>query len=153
MTACSAFEMSRRAEADFEGLLAHLRERVGDGVRSCVEYTPESSAIRYLREDVPSDAGQARLVRVEELYHASRLAATPEIEDSGLGDLHASVHLFDGAVVVHLLDGSGRVVGVSLDPPLAGDVVALVPGCFEALYGTAPEGLPAFDAPNPEGSD
>jgi hypothetical protein len=48
-------EMSRQAHVD--GLVAYLRDLVGDSVRSCVEYTLESSTNHYLREDIPVDAG------------------------------------------------------------------------------------------------
>jgi hypothetical protein len=131
-------------EADTDTLLEYLGDRVGDAVRSCVEYTPESSTVHYLRDDIDGTAAEARLVRVAGLYQASRLAADPD-GDRTLGRLHASVHLFGGALVLHLLDSAGRAVGVSLDPSAGTELVGVVAGCSEALYGTLPDGFPTAD--------
>jgi hypothetical protein len=129
--------------ADIERLLAYLHDQFGGTVRSCVEYTPNSSRIHYLRDDIDTDRSQAetRLVRVEELYHAERLSAEPLVDDSELGRLRVSYHLFDGALVVHLVDTSGRVIGVSLDVTARPDLLTFSTDCLEALYGEVPERL------------
>jgi hypothetical protein len=130
-------------KVDVERLLAYLDERVGGAVRSCVEYTPTTSRIHYLRADIEVDKSQAetRLVRVKELYQAERLSATPLVDDSELGRLRVSYHLFEGALVVHFIDPGGRVIGVSLEVDAQGEILALSTGCLEALYGEVPERL------------
>lgn len=132
-----------RPRADTDRLLAHLHDRFGEAVRSCVEYTPDSNRIHYLRDDIELDRSQAesRLVRIEELYHAERLSATPLVDDSELGRLRVSIHLFEGALVVHLVDESGRIVGVSLDPTAEPGLLELATDCLEALYGEVPDRL------------
>ena len=137
--------MEEAPRADTERLLAYLHDRFGDTVRSCVEYTPNTSRIHYLRDDIEIDKSQAetRLVRVKELYHAERLSATPLVDDSELGRLCVSTHLFEGALVVHLIDASGRVIGVSLDSTTQPELLTLATDCLDALYGEVPERLAA----------
>lgn len=126
-----------------ERLLAYLHEEFGDDVRSCVSYTPNSSHIHYLRSDIERDRAQAevRLVRIKELYHAERLSATPMVDDSELGRLHVSYHLFDGALVVHFVEPAGRVIGISVESDTDLSLHTVSARCLEALYGTVPDGL------------
>jgi hypothetical protein len=135
--------MADGPRADTERLLTYLHDQFGEAVRSCVEYTPNSSRIHYLRDDIDTDRSRAetRLVRVKELYHAERLSADPLVADSELGRLRVSHHLFDGALVVHLVDTSGRVVGVSLDVTARPDLLEFSTDCLEALYGEVPDRL------------
>ena len=63
------------------------------------------------------------------------------------------MYLFDGALVLHLLDGSGRVFGVSLVPSAVADIESLLAGCFGALYGDVPEALSVSGGSPPEGTD
>jgi hypothetical protein len=139
--------MDESPGADIERLLRYLDGRFGDALRSCVEYTPNSSRIHFLRDDIEVEKprAEARLVRVEELYHAERLSAAPLVDDSELGRLHVSCHLFDGALVVHLVETSGRVVGVSLDVDAQPELLALSTDLLDALYGDVPDRLDRAD--------
>lgn len=125
-----------RSQDRVEKLVAVLQEQFGDSLRSCVEYQPTSKRIYYLREDIEQSAAEGRLVRVENLYQTQRVNREPIGSDPTLGPLEASIHLFEGAVVVHLTHPSGTVVGFSLDPDALPDLQSLVAECFETAFDT-----------------
>lgn len=98
-----------------EKLLDTLHQQFGESLRSCVEYFPNSKTIHYLRDDLDKTVAEGRLIRIEELYQAERLASTPIAEDPDLGTLDTSIHLFGEVFVIHLIDPGGRVIGFSLE--------------------------------------
>lgn len=131
--------------ADVERFLAYLHDRLGDSLRSCVEYTPQTSTMHYVRAQIDERAAQSRLVRLSELYHSERLSADPLPDDPEFGPLHASVHVFGESTVVHLIERSGVVYGFSVDHHAIGDLFAFVRDAAEALYGEVPAGLELND--------
>jgi hypothetical protein len=135
--------MSNDEESGPTHLLAVLKRDFGDALRSLVEYTPGESRIHYLREDIASDTANGRLVRIEQLYQAERLNNSPITQDPELDRLHVSLFCFDGALVVHLVDEGGAVLGFSLDRDTHVDLVALR-DYFEAAFGYLPESLGAL---------
>jgi len=132
------------SESGTDRLQRVLGRRFDDALRSIVVYTPNESRIHYLREDIDRDAAVGRLIRIEQLYHAERLNNTPLVHDPNLDRLHLSLFRFDGAVVVHLVDPGGAVVGFSLDPGTHVEVDQLTE-FYEALFGDLPESLRASD--------
>ena len=123
-------------------LLPVLEREYGRALRSLVEYTPSENRIHYLREDIRTETAEGRLVRIGQLYQAERLNNTPVTQDPTLDRLHASVFLFDGAVVVHLVDRGGAVVGFSLDRDTHVDVGRLG-SYYETTFGYLPASLAA----------
>jgi hypothetical protein len=136
--------MGDASESGVDRLQRVLEREFGDALRSIVVYTPSESRIHYLHEDIDTDAADGRLVRIEQLYHAERLSNTPLVHDPKLDRLHFSLFRFDGAVVVHLVDPGGAVVGFSLDPRTHVEVDRL-PEFYESLFGNLPESLRESD--------
>lgn len=132
--------MSQQGEMGSEHLLSTLLDEYGDALRSVVEYRPSGSRIHYLRGDIDRDAASGRLVRIEQLYQAERLNNNPITHDPNLDRLHVSVFLFDGAIVVHMVDRGGAVVGFSLDPGTHLELPA-VGGYYEDAFGSVPPSL------------
>lgn len=135
--------MRHERETGAERLLATLLDEHGDALRSVVEYRPSESHIHYLREDIDRDAASGRLVRIDQLYQAERLNNNPVTHDPNLDRLHVSIFLFDGAIVVHIVDRGGAVVGFSLDRDANLDLPA-VREYYEAAFGTPPASLEAL---------
>ena len=98
-----------------EKLFDSLHQQFGESLHSCVDSFPSSKKIHYLRDDLDKTAAEGRLVRIEELYQAERLASTPISKDPGLGTLDTSIHLFGDVFVIHLICPGGRVIGFSLE--------------------------------------
>lgn len=135
--------MSQERETGAERLLATLLDEYGGALRSVVEYRPSESHIHYLREDIERDAASGRLVRIDQLYQAERLNNSPITNDPELDRLHVSIFCFDGAIVVHIVDRGGAVVGFSLDPDTHLELPA-VGRYYEDAFGTAPASLEAL---------
>jgi hypothetical protein len=132
--------MVDESESEIDRLQRVLAREFDDALRSIVVYRPNESRIHYLREDIDRDAATGRLVRIEQLYHAERLNNTPLVHDPNLDRLHFSLFRFDGAVVVHLVDPGGAVVGFSLDSETHVEVARL-PAFYEALFDGRPGSL------------
>jgi hypothetical protein len=120
-------------------LLEFLHSRGGDAVRSLVRYDGTDTTAYYVRDDIEADAARARLARVAELYRSERAVLAADPADPEFGRLHASVHVFGGAVVVHLLDPTGVAYGFSLEHQSGGTLLGFVRDCAEALYGEVPD--------------
>lgn len=132
--------MSEHSVAGAERLLAVLKEEYGDALRSVVEYRPSENRLVYLRSDIDEQAARGRLVRVDQLYQAERLNNSPVAADPELARLHASVFVFDGATVVHLVDRGGAVVGFSVDTA-APVRVGATKEYLREVFGEVPETL------------
>jgi hypothetical protein len=132
--------MSEHSGAGAERLLEVLREEYGNALRSVVEYSPSRKRIVYLRDDIDRQAASERLVRLDQLYQAERLNNDPVLSGPKLDRLHASVYVFDGATVVHVLDRGGAVVGFSVDTaaPVA---VGSVTRYLREAFGEVPDSL------------
>lgn len=107
--------MTDNGFSDLEEFIDELHENFGQQLRSCVEYLPQSSSVHYLRTDLDQTDADSRLIRIEELYQAERMASNPITKDPELGILDASIHVFGPVLVIHLIDPAGRVIGFSVD--------------------------------------
>ncbi|MFC7227322.1 hypothetical protein N0B31_07905 [Salinirubellus salinus] len=132
--------MTDPSAAGAERLLEVLREEYGDTLRSVVEYGPSRKRIVYLRDDIDRQAASGRLVRLDQLYQAERLNNDPVMNDPELDRLHASIYVFDGATVVHVVDRGGAVLGFSVDTaaPVA---VGSVTRYLREAFGEVPDSL------------
>jgi hypothetical protein len=133
--------MSDTPDPSPERLLRFLRSVAGDAVRSLVRYDGDEATVHYVRQDIDGSFARLRLERVAELYASERAVATATPDDPDFGRLHASVHVFGAAVVVHLLTPTGAAFGFSLEHHTGGDLVGFVRDCAEALYGDVPDDL------------
>lgn len=118
---------------DIERLLEALRRDFGDSLRSCVEYTPKSNVIYFLRDDIGDTVAHGRLVRIEELYRSERTGSISVPPDEAMTRLHAATFLFDEVLVVHLVSEDDRVVGFSVDIGAMAELSGLLQSYLETL--------------------
>jgi len=130
-----SIDPSNRNHSD---LVDFLESRLGENFRSLVEYDPDQEKIHYLRDEISEEAALSRLERVRTLYEGERSARFPDEADPEFGPLYASTYIFGGAIVVHIMDGSGSVVGFSMDHQVGGRLSKFVRECMEVLYESSP---------------
>lgn len=125
-------------DPDPERLVAYLRDRFGEDLRSCVVYETDDREVVHVRDDIDADIARARVDRVHHLYEGERAARSPDPRDPDLGPLYASTHVFGAAIVIHLLDETGTVVAFSLDHVVGGRLTGFVRDCMSVLYDQPP---------------
>ena len=130
---------SLSADANVERLVRRLQDTLGSALRSVVEYSPQSSTIHYIRPDIDEYEGNDRLVRLGERYHSERLSRAPSRGDAEFGPLYASVYFFRGSVVVHVVEPTGVVYGVSIEHENVEPLTDVIRECLLGLYGEVPE--------------
>lgn len=101
-------------------------------------YEAAGPRVEFVRSDIPSDDAQARIKRVRTLYEGERDVRVPEADEGGFGQLHASTHVFSGAIVVLLLTPDGAAVGFSLDHAVGGNLTGFVRDCLDVLRDEEP---------------
>jgi hypothetical protein len=119
---------------DVGALVEYLRNRFGDSLRSCVVYDGSGVTLHFARRDISETAVHSRVERINRLYEAEQAARAPTENDPEFGPLHASVHVFGEAVVVHLLLPDGSAVGISTDHAVGGRLSGFVKDCLDVLY-------------------
>jgi hypothetical protein len=125
---------------DVGALVEHLRNRFGDSLRSCVVYDGSGVTLHFARGDIPEAAVHSRVERINTLYEAEQAAREPTDDDPDFGPLHASTHVFEEALVVHLLLPDGSAVGVSMDHLVGSRLSGFVTECLNVLRTGAPPG-------------
>ncbi len=118
-----------------EELVAFMKDVVGKYLRGVLAYDEDGFDAVYVREDVMrSRADDASLP--EDLPVIHDLALTEERlpgEVSAFGRYHATVRVFDDAVLIQLVVGENRGYGISLDPEAARQLDQFVQRCTTFL--------------------
>lgn len=110
----------------------YLRDRAGELHRMTVRYDRGEREFLYVRDDL--DEGQLR-DQVDRLLDRSRPAG-PDEGDAAFaqfGELEATVHVFEEAVVLRFPDGRQRGVLVSLEVAAARELSTFVVECRQRL--------------------
>lgn len=108
-------------------LLSFLDEKVSEYHRGTVRYDGDSTDIAYLRDDIRE---QRMASQIDRMLTRLRPEASPKEERSfPFGDLHTTVRVFDGALILHFPTGSDRGVVVALEPETARDMNTFIGEC------------------------
>ncbi|MFC3477643.1 DUF7522 family protein [Halobacterium litoreum] len=125
---------------DDEALVEFVRDAAADRLRGVVRYHEDDYRFLYERED--AGWGPSETADVERFVDQFRHAELDEVERTHLlnvGNHHATVRLYDGAVVIHFPQGEGVGTLVSLDPEAASDLATFVSSCLGHLYRDSPQ--------------
>lgn len=94
-------------------LLSYLDEKVDEDHRRTVRYDRNTTDIAYLREDIREERLDSQIDR---MLKRLRPESSPDEERAfPFGDLHATVRVFDEALIMHFPTGSDRGVVVALE--------------------------------------
>jgi hypothetical protein len=118
-----------------EELVAYVKDVAGEYLRGVLAYDENGFDVLYIREDVmevrtDDPALSADLPVIHDLALAEeRLPA----EVSAFGRFHATVRVFDDAVLIQLVSGENQGYGISLDPEAARQLNRFVQQCTAFL--------------------
>lgn len=112
-------------------LLRYLEDQAGEHLRGIARYERDSIDVPYLRDDL-------REVRMHSQVDRMLRRLRPEsdsIEDAAFpfGDMHATVRLFDEAIIMHFPLGVGRGMVVAMEPETASRLNTFVSECLVRL--------------------
>lgn len=116
-------------KCSWEGIVASLRSGAGDSLRTVARFAPTESVILYARTDVPADYDDSTLEDIGNDLVLESLASTWQESLYELGDLDATVRIFDeGTVVaVPVSERKGYLASVDEHCPLpVRDIVARI---------------------------
>lgn len=118
-----------------EELVEFMKDVAGEHLRGVLAYDENGFDMVYVREDVvQSRTTDASLAGELPIIHD--LALTEErlpAEVSSFGRYHATVRVFDDAVLIQLVTGEMQGYGISLDPAAARQLNQFVQRCTTFL--------------------
>jgi len=125
---------------DDETLVEFVRNAAGDRLRGVVRYREDDYRFLYDRPDAGwSDNESADVEAFVEQFRYAELEESERADRLNVGNHHATVRLYDRAVVVHFPQGEERGTLVTLDPEAAADLASFVSSCLGHLYRNSPQ--------------
>jgi hypothetical protein len=125
---------------DDDALVEFLREAAGDRLRGVVRYRADDYRFLFDREDAgwgPSE--QADLETFVDQFRHAELEEAERTDALNVGNHHATVRLYDEAVVLHFPQGEDVGTLVSLDPAAAASLAEFVSACLKYLFRDSPQ--------------
>ena len=122
-------------EAGATRLAEFVRERVGDGLRGVVTYTPDRAEVIYLRSDLEGavnlDDFEATIHQARELH--AQLATVGHLQGRTMGQPMGNVSLFEHSIVLILVFDEDRGVIATLNREVGRQLVGFVEECGDVL--------------------
>ena len=112
-------------------LFTYLEEQAGENLRGVVQYSKDSTDVPYLRDDVREVRLQSQVDRM--LRRIRPESSSKEEMAFPFGDLHATLRIFDEAIILHFPLGADRGLVISLEPEAAAQLNSFVNGCLDRL--------------------
>jgi hypothetical protein len=129
-------------EQRLERLVGYCHERAGDGLRTVTAYDRDGFEVVYIRDDL---ANRYSRERFEQFVTPAREAhATLEplhtADELPLGSHAATIHAFENAVVLQLVEADGRGCLVSFESGVGSTVSEFIGECRHRLVPEESEG-------------
>ena len=110
-------------------LFKYLEKRAGENLRGVVRYSQDSTDVPYLRDDVQEVRLESQVDRM--LRRMRPESSSKEEMSFPFGDLHATLRIFDEAIILHFPLGADRGLVISLEPEAAAQLNSFVNGCLD----------------------
>jgi hypothetical protein len=128
------------ATEDDDDLVGFLDDVAGRHLRGIVRYHADDYRFLFDRADAGWGPGeQADLEAFVDQFRHAELTETERTEALNVGNHHATVRLYDEAVVLHFPQGEDVGTLVSLDPEAATDLAEFVSACLKYLFRDSPQ--------------
>lgn len=114
-------------------LIDYLERRASEYHRGTVRYDGNGTDVLYLREDIQETRLSSQIDRM--LRRLRPETSSKEERAFPFGDLHATVRIFDEAILLHFPTGQDRGIVVSLEPETARDLNTFIGECEKRIHG------------------
>lgn len=115
-----------------DSLLTYLERQANTYHRGTVRYDGNSTDTLYLRDDIKETRLSSQIDRM--LRRLRPESSSKEESSFPFGDLHATVRLFDEAILLHFPTGKDRGIVVSLEPETARDLNTFIGECQKRIH-------------------
>lgn len=110
-------------------LTEHVREQVGQGLRTVVIIREEGWEIQYLRSDLWEEYTAETFDRVTNTFRLEEPFLSPEIESRPIGERRAIVHYHENAFVLQFSYSENATILVSLSRDTGRDLLEFIEDC------------------------
>ncbi|QLG63043.1 hypothetical protein [Halorarum salinum] len=114
-------------------LVRYLQAKAGEYHRGTIRYDGAETDVLYLRDDLREERLLSEIDRM--LKRLRPEASSKEERSFPFGDLHATVRIFDDAIILHFPRGVDRGTVVSLAPETARDLNTFIGECTRRIRG------------------
>lgn len=114
-------------------LLHHLKEQVGPQLRSFARYDESGIQTSYVRSDITQEQANRRMRVSKHIYESEKRIFDSDTLDTQFGNIHASVHYFDGGILIHLLTEEEYDVIFSVERSVGSSLSNFLRECKEKL--------------------
>lgn len=121
--------------ASSQPLLTFLHQQLGDALRSYTRYGDDGVQSRYLRDDISAEQANRRGTVSRNLRESERQMVDEDTLDTEFGNLYASIHYFDGGILIHLLRSERHDVVFSVERSIGSDLGRFIEQCGMRLSG------------------
>ena len=122
-----------------EELIEFFVEFCSDRLRSIIRYDDEDYEILYGRADAFAPDSETEMRAFVDDFREIERQERQRMAMYSMGSHHATVRVYDEAVVVYFLQGDDIGTVVSVDPSLAGQLNTFIAQSLEAIYDTDQE--------------
>ena len=120
-----------------EELVAFLRDEAGSSLRAVLRYYDGAHETLYQREDLTDADGMDEATVAA--FRDAELADERQAGTLAVGNHHATLRLFDSAIVIHFPQDQSVGTVISLDTTVARDVAQFVGACLRDLHRDSPQ--------------
>lgn len=113
------------------------RNKAGESLRGVYHYSDGEYEALYLRDDIAEQYTDEGLTDFFELVAESEDTDTQQEEALHVGTHHATLRLYDDALLLQFPQGEDIGTLIALDPTAGRDISAFVVQCLETLHQTS----------------
>lgn len=114
-------------------LLDHLQSQVGPQLRSFAHYGQDGIETSYVRPDITHQQASRRMRVSKHIYESEKRVFDSDTLNTQFGNIHASVHYFDGGILIHLLTDDEYDVIFSVERSVGSGLSNFLQECKEQL--------------------
>ena len=115
-----------------DSLVSFVEQRAGDSLRAVAEYNEDGIGLLYSRDDLNRDEITERINAIHDNITWEWNPSNDTIV-SELGEKRATLHVHEGAVIIHLLEKADRGYLVGLEPEAARDLTTFLGECLSHI--------------------
>jgi hypothetical protein len=124
-----------------EQLATHLRDHLGDGLRTVLLVHDDGVEITYIRDDLEEEYTAETFAEVVETFQLDRPFMSPDSPEVPVGERTAVVHAHENAFVLQFPYSESTTVVASLSQDLGSQLLQFIENCRKVIeHGAEAEG-------------
>lgn len=117
-----------------ERLTTHLRDELGDGLRTVVIVQEDGQEIHYLRNDLRGGYTEHEFAQVVDAFRLDDALIAPEIDDTPVGERRAVVHYHENAFVLQFPFSASESILISINSEAGRHLLQFIEDCRQLVH-------------------